>query len=394
MRIMGTMQPLESHLRAIQQMIRTLRLLDHDACVAAPDTMAELLASYGLAHLSAGEDWTVTPDLSTILGDTLTLHGNESFIRTVIEKCLAGPSAASKATDVEDLADRWKPNGIFCDITDFGGRVAAAGRYPLVLLDNGWARPLFEQQECLIECLSTLFDSETAERQRTGNHPILTPCPPELIYPDLLTPDKPYLIGYRVEHPQRIGERLPEWAGNLRTDRPLVYGSFGSIFTCSTGFSNMINSFHARVIEALNRIECTAILSVGRSNVNALRPLAAGHVRIVPFVAQPLMLHIGVDALLMAGGLGTVKEQLTSGVPPVVFPISSEHFWIARRYTDLGLGIGLQSTATADEIEQSVREVLSNPQYRQTSLQWRRRTLALRPLESVLGDVLADVLRQ
>lgn len=65
------------------------------------------------------------------------------------------------------------------------------------------------------------------------------------------------------------------------------------------------------------------------------------------------------------GGMNSVMEALSYGVPLVVLPQMLEQRITAKRVQELGLGIALESTAvTVDQLQEAVRRVASEPQFR------------------------------
>jgi UDP:flavonoid glycosyltransferase YjiC (YdhE family) len=386
-RVLVTVQPLESHVRAIQHVAHTLHVLGHDVLIATPSKMQKLVEkTYDLPYAEAGQDWTSTPGIGEQLANALVSGGNEAFCRTIISDYLTGPTALAKAKDVAAVVGSWRPDAILADCTDLGSLVTAWQHdIPCVALDNGWTRVLSEYRHILFDGMrhQRWAGVDTDEFLTSYKPPIITPCPRELIYPDI-----PNITDYRVEHPRRVGERLPGWAANIPPDRPLIYASFGSILTQASGFNDLIGAVYSRIIAGLREIHCTAVLSVGSSNVSRLSEDVPPHIRLVGRIDQPLLLQASVDAILFPGGLGTVKEVLTNGIPSIVMPHWSEGFHIARRFVATGLGVEVPFAAPPEQIEFATQRILGDPTYAQVSRLWQRRSLSLPPLEAVLSKLL------
>lgn len=63
-------------------------------------------------------------------------------------------------------------------------------------------------------------------------------------------------------------------------------------------------------------------------------------------------------------GHGTVIAAVTNGVPLVCIPMGRDQELNARRVAEAGCGLVLPATASPDEITDAVREVLTDPRYR------------------------------
>ena len=112
------------------------------------------------------------------------------------------------------------------------------------------------------------------------------------------------------------------------------------------------------------------ILATGTSN-----PAALG---VVPenFVARPFVPQLAVlqqaTVFVTHGGMNSVVEALSSGVPLVVVPQMMEHVIIARRVAELGLGITLEKSAvTAASLKAAVTRVASDQEMHQRVRQMR-----------------------
>jgi N-glycosyltransferase len=387
-RVLVTVQPLESHVRAIQHVVRALHTLGYEVLVAAPEKVAALVtATYGLPYLKAGQDWTRTPGIGEQLGAALDRDGNEGFIRTIIEHYLTGPTAVAKAHDITTIIHEWRPTAILSDCTDIGSLVAAAQLgIPCISLDNGWTRQISGYRDSVSIGLDRHWPASVTEADVLTPvlHNAITPCPRELAYPDM-----PTMLEYRVEHPRRVGERLPPWVADIPPDRPLIYASFGSILTWVPRFDEILVPVYARIIAALADVPCTAVLSVGRAKVAELRDDLPEHIRLTPRIDQPLFLQAGVDLILTPAGLGTVKELLTNAIPPLVIPLWSEDFFIAQRFSSLEIGMEAPRDGPAEDLAAAVMQMLTTPAYRHNARRWQRKALALPALESVLTKLLA-----
>ncbi|WP_326680989.1 glycosyltransferase [Streptomyces sp. NBC_01237] len=387
-RILLTVQPVESHVRAISEVARLLENQGHAVRIAAPQEFGQrLMRTYGFSHVPAGIDWAADPIVGDLLSSVLVNSGNKKFVDTLLTEYLAGPSALRMARDVIGIIDEWRPNLILRDCTELGGYLAAIKcNIPQVSLDNGFIRLMTTNRESLLPALGKfraelgIADSEPSRASGT----VLTPAPPELLLHDL--PDIS-VQAYRHENSRRLGERLPAWMAKIPTDRPLIYVSLGSIITCASGLSEVAVEWYRRIIAALSRIHCNAVVSVGRKNVGRFD--APPHITVTAFAPQPLLLQAGVALFITHGGFGSLKESLNANVPMAIAPICSDQPDNARRCEELNMSLTLEPTDTPDEIETTVRKMLSDQSFRENTIAWQRKALALPPLGSVLDRILS-----
>ena len=137
------------------------------------------------------------------------------------------------------------------------------------------------------------------------------------------------------------------------------------------------------------------VVAIGRYlNVSDFTP--PSNVEVVPWANQAEILP-GAALMINHGGLSTVKECITHGVPMVVFPGLRDQPGYAARVAYHGLGVtGSSRRATAETIGRKVDQVLADPLYRVRARAMSRvfRKVqdsgeAIAVIESVLGQPLA-----
>ena len=115
------------------------------------------------------------------------------------------------------------------------------------------------------------------------------------------------------------------------------------------------------------------VFSTGKSDLNTLG-VPPENFLVRPRVPQLHVLQHS-SVFLTHGGMNSVMEGLSYGVPLVVIPQMLEQRITARRVEELGLGIALESNAlTVDLLQEAVRRVASNPELH-TRVQRMRTTL-------------------
>lgn len=124
------------------------------------------------------------------------------------------------------------------------------------------------------------------------------------------------------------GESLP----GLDT-RPLVYVSLGTIW-------NRRPDFYRTCIEAFADAPFQVVLSVGEgADARALGPTPA-HIHVRGHVDQVEILR-RADVFISHGGMNSVCEGLSAGVPLLLFPQANDQFPLAARVEALGAGVRL-----------------------------------------------------
>jgi zeaxanthin glucosyltransferase len=143
--------------------------------------------------------------------------------------------------------------------------------------------------------------------------------------------------------------------------RTLIYAGFGSVLSAGLPFLRRV----VRIVEGRPSWDLVLSLS-GRISAAALGPLPPG-VHVFPWVPQlDVLAH--ADVAITHGGINTVDECVTSGVPMLVYPGGE---------TDMGgttsrvvyHGLGLAGNPRRDGpagIRRHVDRLLGNPEYRST----------------------------
>ena len=95
-----------------------------------------------------------------------------------------------------------------------------------------------------------------------------------------------------------------------------MLASLGTVFNKTPGVLEAI-------VDALAEEAVNVIVAIGRDEDPARFGPQPDHIRLEPYVPQPLLLA-HCDAFVTHGGFNSVKEALGEGVPMVVVPISAD----------------------------------------------------------------------
>ena len=129
-------------------------------------------------------------------------------------------------------------------------------------------------------------------------------------------------------------------AGWLDADQgtPVVYVSFGS-------FLSVRADVLRRVVDALRTLPVRVALAAGAADPAAIGEVP-GHWLVREFLPQVALLERSAVAVTH-GGNNSVTESLTSGVPMLVLPFSTDQFAGAATLERAGVGVALDPNAAS-----------------------------------------------
>jgi MGT family glycosyltransferase len=149
------------------------------------------------------------------------------------------------------------------------------------------------------------------------------------------------------------GNFPPEWLEK----RPLLYISLG------TSFNNWLD-FYRMCFDAFAQSEWQVVLSFGTHIDPAALKEPPANFLIAPYVPQ-LEVLTRADLFISHGGMNSIMESLSFGVPLVVVPQMMEQEINAHRVQELGLGLALEKEAlTAEKLRAAVSQVASDADFR------------------------------
>ena len=141
-----------------------------------------------------------------------------------------------------------------------------------------------------------------------------------------------------------------------KTSDKTIYISMGTV--------NQNRQFYRNCIDVLSKTDWQVIISMG-TNTEHFDDLPA-NIQIYETVDQMAVLSIA-DAFITHCGMNSASEGLYFQVPLVLFPQTPEQGAVAKRTEELGAGIQLQSISE-DDILDSLKQVLSNPDYKKNAV--------------------------
>jgi MGT family glycosyltransferase len=155
----------------------------------------------------------------------------------------------------------------------------------------------------------------------------------------------------------------PAWWTELDGHKPVVLVTQGTL--ANHDFNEVIQP----ALSGLADEEVMVIVAAGRSETQTLTVPA--NARVASFVPFDRLLP-KVDVLVTNGGYGAVNHALSLGVPIVIAGETEDKDMIAARVGWTGAGINLKTRyASAEQIRNAVRAILTNQQYRDEAEQLR-----------------------
>ena len=158
--------------------------------------------------------------------------------------------------------------------------------------------------------------------------------PPKINLVYTLREYQPYEEEFSDEQYKFLGpsiyERAPKEFDFVKTDKPVVYISLGTVLKGAV-------SFFQNCVDAFSQEDVDVIISVGQKfDVRKLKNVPS-NVCIYSSVPQLQVLQMA-DVFVTHGGMNSVSESLVYGVPMVVIPFVSDQPVNARCIENLGVG--------------------------------------------------------
>jgi N-glycosyltransferase len=377
MRLLLTTQALTSHLRAMIPFAYAARRAGHEVTVAAPRTVASEVRGYGLDHLPAGVDCRLVLQPHIAAEEVPDRKSRPHAPREIF----AGQMARPMVEDLLDALGDAPPDLVVRESAEFGGYLAAEllGIPHASLAVAGGTALLFDH--------ALLGPSLAAHRSAFGlpaDHEGTAPY--RFLHANFMPPEyDPAEMRiattrcYRQSNPERPGERLPSWIGELNPDRRLVFVSLGTVAS-----ELPPDALLTKVLAALADLEVSVIV-VGAAGVENLS--LPPHIHLAGYLPQPLLLEC-CDLFVTHGGFNSVREALRLGLPMVMVPVLADQPYNARRCEALGVARVVPAfTATVPMIREACIEVLEDARFRRRASALRQRMLTLPPLDALVTDL-------
>jgi UDP:flavonoid glycosyltransferase YjiC (YdhE family) len=271
-----------------------------------------------------------------------------------VPRMLGGVAAPARAADLLPLVERWRPDLLVHDETEFAGPVAAATLgIPWADQSVGILRPP-AMARLAGQVLAPVYERYGVEVGAFGGlyrYLYIDVAPPSLQSPEIADIDVAHSVQNATIEPGAEGDALPAWVHDLPADRPVVYVSLGTVFNARAG------DVFAAVLEALRSEPVTAIVTIGSDNDPAAFGAQPEHIHIERFIPQSLLLPF-CDAVVNQGGTA-ILPILAHGLPLLVLPQGANQFHNAQACVAAGVGRRLlPGEVTAEAVRRDVLALL------------------------------------
>jgi UDP:flavonoid glycosyltransferase YjiC (YdhE family) len=386
MRALLTVQPSVGHLHPLVPVAGALAEAGHDVAVCSGASFRQEVEAFGLTHIDAGLDWLMSDQSTWDAFPPMPPPGPE-FAQFAVTT-LADITTRRMVPDLLAIAREWRPDLIVREGMEYGGCLAAERLDLPHASVAGNAYAAVDSPEILYFPGNRLMVAESLGRHREE---LGLPADPDTLMPFRhlhLSFTPPAWDGASAPRPPNIrflrhtstvppGAALPAWVERL-PPQPTVLASLGTVFNKTPGVLEAI-------VTALAGESVNLIVAIGRDEDPGRFGPQPDHVRLEPYVVQPLLLA-HCDAFVTHGGFNSVKEALRAGVPMVVVPISADQPYSAERCAGLGVGRAVgPGDRTPEAIRDAVRRVLDEPSYRASARAFQAEMAALPGPEQLVG---------
>lgn len=310
-----------------------------------------------------------------------------------IRELFAGDGARSRSSGMIALASEWRPDVIVCDEVDFGSMIAAERlglpyASVVVLAAGGLIRP---------DVVAETLDEVRAEHglapdpglEALSRHLVFSPAPTSFRDPAHPLPRTAHAVKVFSPEPMAATPDRP-WP-TTRPNEPATYVTLGTIFNLESG------DLFQRVLTGLREHPGDVVVTVGTDFDPAEFGPQPPNIHIERFLPQAAVLP-HVEVVVSHGGSGSVLGALAHGRPMVLIAMGADQPWNAARCAALGVARVLDPVrATPGDIRDAVREVLTEPSFRQAAERLRDEMLrmpepaeAVTALERLVADHAAD----
>jgi UDP:flavonoid glycosyltransferase YjiC (YdhE family) len=266
-------------------------------------------------------------------------------------KLFATVRAPVMLAELRPLAEAWDPQVMVCDALELAGPILAT-KLGVPNLTHSFG-PLLppERIAAMAEIVAPLW-------QRLGLQPRPYAGTYDNLYIDIYPPslqpaERPHVSSSQLLQPVAFAtgrdEPLPPWV--TAEGPPLVYVTFGTVFTEATGL--------ASIVSAVRDLEVRLIATVGpHIDPHELGPQPP-NVHVASYIPQRQLLPC-CSAVVSHGGSGTFLATIAAGVPQLCLPQGADQFLNAAAATQSGIGLSIPpDQATHDRVQSAVSQLLT-----------------------------------
>jgi N-glycosyltransferase len=371
--------PTLSHFRNLVQVADTARAMGHEVRFASSAKLLPTISDYGFDGVSYRPD----PDPARVPVGVPDVHSGRSLgfpLGSV--RYILGKRPVEAVHRLSAIIERWQADLVVRDSTEVIAALAAARvRVPRAAVVAVPLSVLPPQRAFLGEVIDTLnrsLDTGGTDLTGAGDLAVADPLPP-LFYQGW-GQRPPTVVAFAHQNVVGPSDLTPPWLSALPR-RPTIFVCFGAIV--EAGLARLLRILRA---VAAQPFEANVIVAAGNSYSDDLCRLARRYVPdviIERFLPQCAILP-AVSLMITHGGITSVKEAASVGVPMVLVPRANDCFATAKRCADLGLGILMKDTASSTELAAAISSAMRGPQTRAAVAAFRQEMASLPPVHRVV----------
>ncbi|MEH2096193.1 glycosyltransferase [Nostoc sp.] len=169
------------------------------------------------------------------------------------------------------------------------------------------------------------------------------------------------LLHFTGPHSDSSGRKPVDFPFDKLNGQPLIYASLGTL-------QNRLQHIFYHIAEACVDLDAQLVISLGGGLEPDALPNLLGEPLVVKYAPQLELLQ-KASLTISHGGVNTVLESLSNGVPSVAIPIANDHPGVATRIAWTGVGefipLSRLSTTTLRKV---IQKVLTQESYKQNAL--------------------------
>lgn len=353
MRILFTFAGGSGHLDPLIPIARAAESAGHMVAFAGRPLMVPKVEALGFPAFASGTDRGLTPVRRPLVAVDMERESRD------FAQGFAGRLPRERAADLLPLYERWRPDIVVWEDTDFGAVVVAErlglAHAAVVVIAAG----SFIRYEAINGPLNELRAEyglpADPELTMLNRYLTLSPVPPSFRDPAFPLPATGH--GFRPFDfdPAQSGS-TPPWPVH-RPGAPTVYFTLGTIFHVESG------DLFERVIRGVRELPVNLVVTVGREIDPAEFGPQPANVYVTQYIPQAAVLP-HCDLVISHGGSGSVVGTMAHGRPMVLIPMGADQPLNAGRCVALGLGLALDPiAATPEEVRAAVATVLADGSY-------------------------------
>ncbi len=381
MRILVTTSPPMGHVLPVIPLAQSLAKMGHEVRWATGADAIDVIERAGIPCEASGAGsaerratyFERFPEATTLAPEDLPSH--------MFPRLFGAVAAPAMLDDLLPIAERWKPDLIVHDVSEFAGPIVATV-LDVPHVSHSYGSPVTaERLAATAEFVAPLwnrFDLTVPPYGGVFDHLYLDIYPPSLHFSD-----DTHVRNARPLRPVIYAPAFED-AATWKPDvvRPRVYVTFGTVF-------NEPGPVFRNAVQAVTQFAAQALVTVGHEgDVHAFDPLPRS-VTVLPFVPQSEVLE-WCDVVVSHGGSGTFLGAITTGVPQLCLPQAADQFRNAAACERAGVGISLgPAAASADAIGQALPHLVHTRQYHDATALVAAEIAAMPRPDEVAAD-LAD----